>query len=65
MFSILTLYLSIFIECLPIACYWHWSVGVVEVRHILVEMKGKHSPNYKVTMSLKSWLKAVLKPAHG
>lgn len=48
----------------PIALHWWWSVGAIEVWHLLVIMKGKDPPNHIVTLSHKAWLKAVLKSAH-
>lgn len=48
----------------PIALHWRWSVGAIEVWHLLVIMKGEDPPNNIVTLGHKAWLKAVLKCAN-
>lgn len=45
----------------PIALHWWWYVGAVEVRHLLVIVKGEYSTNNKVALGHKIWLEGILK----
>lgn len=48
----------------PIALHWWWSVGAVEVRHLLIIVKGEYSTNNIVTPGHEAWLKAILNLTH-
>lgn len=48
----------------PIALHWWWSVGAVDVWHLLVIVKGEDPPDNKVTLGHKAWRKAFVKRAH-